>query len=262
MNIIHSGVVPIYKPLGMTPLETVSIFKEQYPEYKTQTISYAGRLDPMAEGVLLLLIGEANKKRKIYENAPKEYSAKIIFGIDTDTFDTLGIVKKIDKKRALSIGEIKKAVNDFIGKSVQLYPPYSSKPVRGKPLFWWARNNRLSEVQIPSKEIEIFSLEIFGSELVTFSEIVKEISEKIKKVTGDFRQNKILQSWNTCNTKNSNIKMRIVEMNITCSTGTYIRRLASDIGKRLGYGGVVMSLTRTRIGEFTIRDCIILKNSD
>ena len=65
-------VLSIYKPLGKTPLEIIKEVKKQYPEYADESIGYAGRLDPMAEGILLLLISEENLKRKKYEKLPKE----------------------------------------------------------------------------------------------------------------------------------------------------------------------------------------------
>lgn len=137
----------VNKPIAVTPLEAIEIFKVKFPEYVNEKISYAGRLDPMAEGLLLLLIGEENKSRNKYEGLNKTYEAEVIFGISTDSFDQLGLVEKAELK-LFNKKTIEKVINNFIGKQKQYYPPYSSRTVKGKPLYWWAKNNKLSEIQI------------------------------------------------------------------------------------------------------------------
>lgn len=80
------------KPIGKTPFEVIQEIKKSHPELKNTKIGYAGRLDPMAEGLLLLLIGEENKKKHAYENLNKTYECEIFFGFATDTYDLMGMI--------------------------------------------------------------------------------------------------------------------------------------------------------------------------
>ena len=95
----------INKLLGSTPLEAINKFKKQNPAYKDEKIAYAGRLDPMAQGLLLLIIGDKeNKKINKHLKKDKEYHAQILLGIQTDSYDILGIPKKSEQ---ININNIK-----------------------------------------------------------------------------------------------------------------------------------------------------------
>src|SRR6185436_12995765 len=83
-------MILLHKPLGLSPLEVIKLFKQQNFEYASATISYAGRLDPMADGLLLLLVNEENTQRKLYEALPKTYEFTVLLGVETDTYDILG----------------------------------------------------------------------------------------------------------------------------------------------------------------------------
>lgn len=248
----------VFKPLGKTPLQVVNELKRKYPEFEKEKIGYAGRLDPMADGVLLLLVGEENKKRKNYENLPKEYTAQILFGIETDTYDQLGIVTKISNPKSINKNTLKLVIKKFIGKHIQPYPPYSSQPVNGKPLFYWARQNKLTEIEIPTKEIEIYSLDLQSIEKTPMNLIIQQIQDNIAKVTGDFRQEEIRQTWTKYLTDNKNDFFSIVEIKISCSSGTYIRSIAHKLGQKLKTGAFALSIQRTKVGQYTINDSLKL----
>ena len=90
------NVIYLWKPVGVTPLQFLNIFKEKHSEYKNETLSYAGRLDPVAEGILIVLVGDENKKREKYLGLDKQYVSEIVFGISTDTFDQLGLITNVN----------------------------------------------------------------------------------------------------------------------------------------------------------------------
>ncbi len=91
-------LINVYKPLGMTPLEVIRKLKQTNSYLTEAKISYAGRLDPLAHGVLLLLVGENTKEKDRYLALPKTYEFEIIFGLQTDTYDLLGYAtQKYDK---------------------------------------------------------------------------------------------------------------------------------------------------------------------
>lgn len=244
--------IVVWKETGATPLQSIDQLKRANPELEGETISYAGRLDPMAEGVLVLLVGNENKKRKKYENLKKEYVAEIVLGIATDTFDALGIIKNLKLKTRNSRAEIEKCIGSFLGKSSQAYPPYSSKSVKGKPLYWWARQNKLSEIEIPDKAIQIFTIDDMQLTIVDGETLIKRIIETIRLVKGDFRQEEIIKQWRGFGKDHLEGTFQVIKLSITCSSGTYIRRLASDIGEKLGSGAFCLSIKRTRIGDFTL----------
>lgn len=253
-----TNIVCIWKPVGITPFEAIQIFNKKNPKYRNETISYAGRLDPMAEGVLILLIGKENKNRDKYLKLKKEYESEIILGISTDTYDSLGLITDQSLK-AVSRKEIEKSLKSFIGKQNQDYPPYSSKTVNGKPLYWWARNKNLNEIKIPNHEIEIYSIKLLNFEKVFVEKTVSEIIKQIKKVEGDFRQEDIIKSWGKFSKENNGKELIKIKIKTSCSSGTYVRGIASSLGEKLKTGAFTYSIKRTRVGGFKREDCLDLK---
>ncbi len=248
-------VVPVWKPTGWTPLKAAIEYKKINPDLSKLKISYAGRLDPMAEGILLLLVGEENKKRHEYEDLEKKYESEIIFGISTDSFDGLGLIEKI-KFADIPRERVEKCLASFTGKQKQKYPPYSSKTVSGKPLYWWARNKKLNEIKIPERSIEIYSIELLDFNEIDSETMVNEIIEKIRKVDGDFRQKEIIKNWKNFVKENKNRNFLKIKIKISCSSGTYIRRIASDLGEKLGSVVFSFSIKRISVGKYAERDCM------
>lgn len=248
----------IYKPLGKTPLQVVEEFRKWYPEFVNEKIGYAGRLDPMADGVLLLLIGTENKRKKEYEELTKEYTTEILIGVSTDTYDQLGIVTQLSESKNIDQLLIKHYTKGFIGIHLQPYPPYSSQPVNGRPLFYWARENKLSEIKIPTKKIEIFSAEILDFQKKSLKLIIQQINSNIAKVAGDFRQAKIGQTWTKLPIEDKNDLFPLVKVKISCSSGTYIRSFAHKLGTKLQTGAIALSITRTKVGHYTLEESIRL----
>lgn len=272
-------VILLNKPLGMTPLQAIWEFKKQNPEYKEAKIGYAGRLDPMAEGLLLLLVGEENKKRKEYENLPKVYEFSLLLGVSTDTYDLLGLVTKIGRKSEVksrklnSLGprtsdlkpldfikdnlalteKVAAVLPTFLGKQTLPYPPYSSRTVNGIPLYKYARENRLHEIEIPTRNVEIFSLELLPSSLLSRSALLSYISRVIPEIHGNFRQAEILQKWHATSpylpTHLPHLSFRL-----TCSSGTYVRGIVHELEIKIGIPTVTYAIKRTQIGEFRLKD--------
>jgi len=254
---VKKSVVSVIKPIGWTPFRTVLEFKKANHAYMYDTISYAGRLDPMAEGVLLLLIGEENKNRKLYEGLKKEYIAEIIFGITTDTYDVMGIIDS-DSLKSPNKKKVEAEVASLVGKNLHKYPPYSSKTVGGRPLYWWAREGKLSEIKLPEKKIEIFSSQLMEIKNIKVEEVGEMAIEMIEKANGDFRQEKIIKLWKELLVKGKNKKVMMIKVKIDCSSGTYVRRIASDLGEKLLCGALCTSIKRVRVGEYEIDDSMMI----
>jgi tRNA pseudouridine55 synthase len=244
----QSEVLKLYKNLGETPLECILRFKAEHFEYEKVNMTYLGRLDPMAEGLLLVLAGDTRDKKK-YLEFDKSYEFEVLWGFETDTYDVLGLVtdtgpmpQKLDMK-------MEKLIKDIQEKKTQVYPPYSSKTVLGKALHAWAREGKIDEVDAPSRGIKIFSLEHLNTRLVKQSDILEEILNKVDLVKGDFRQEEIKEKWNETIDKRE--MALISHFKADVSSGTYIRSLAHEMGEKLGTKALAYSIKRTRVGGYS-----------
>lgn len=223
-------VLKLYKNLGETPLECLERFRAANPEYATEKMTYAGRLDPMAEGVLIVLVGEECKKKDEYLGLDKEYVFEVLFGIESDTYDILGIPQQNHSNVRTNVGI---DLGKFIGKRIQEYPAYSSRT------FQMARDG--VDFEPPTKEVEIFSIEMLEEREIEKSKMLAEILERIDLVHGDFRQEEIKSAWRVIDLP---AKLRIAKMKINCSSGTYVRSIANELG------GLAYSIHRTRVGGY------------
>ncbi|MFA6338784.1 MAG: hypothetical protein WCW87_01875 [Candidatus Paceibacterota bacterium] len=244
-------VLNLYKESGETPLERIKRFKDENLEYQNIKLSYAGRLDPLASGVLLVVVGEDNKDKEKYLNFDKEYEALVLFGVSTDTHDVLGKIKSSKSKVENLEEKVRAEIKNFKGKFFQEYPSYSSKTVNGKQLWQWAREDKLDEIEMPKKEVEIYDIQILEFFELSKEKLHKEIAEKILRVKGDFRQQEILAEWDKFFANSQKI-FSIAKIKVACSSGTYIRSLANEIGKKLDIDALALDIKRTKVGEYLI----------
>lgn len=239
-------VLYLEKKVGETPLETIERFKEENQEYKEEKMTYAGRLDPMAKGVLIVLVGFECKNKERYLGMDKEYEFEILWGFETDTYDILGL-PQVSSHFSYGKEELKKSLEKLKGKQKQKYPPYSSMTVEGKQLFQWAREGRLGEIDIPDQVIEIYDIELLSEQKITKEELRKNITDRINLVKGDFRQEEILTNWNTILNSLDREEFEILKLKTKCSSGTYVRGIVNDLGKKLKTGAIAYSINRTKI---------------
>ncbi len=252
------NIFSLYKPVGMTPLQSILQLKENRPEYEKEKLSYAGRLDPMADGLLLILVGDENKKRQQYEQLEKEYVFSVLFGLRSDSYDLLGI-PRLQKNAPLAKAEMSALamyLPTCVGTFSQPFPPFSSKNVRGKPLYYWAREKKLDSITIPSKTISIFSLRKESETVLFAKDVLKRITTILPSINGRFRQEEILSSWNSLLKDNNHGQFSLITFSLSCSSGTYVRTIANQLGEYLKTGALAFSITRMRVGPFTIDDCI------
>ena len=247
------AILNIYKPIGWTPLQTLEKLRVEHPEYKESRMLYAGRLDPLAEGVLVVLTDNDRYKREDFLFSNKNYRATFLFGFQSDTYDALGIAKRgsdVDQS------QIEQALLDLEKTHELPYPAYSSYKINGKPLLWWARNNRLHEIEIPHKTMAVFSTNGIEINSQTSQETLAHITKNIETINGDFRQEEILSKWNEL--LNDDKEMITASISLHVSSGTYIRSLAHLIGQQLGCSALLLDLKRTKVGERSIEDSINL----
>lgn len=244
----------IYKKIGETPLQAIERFKVLYPKYKNEKISYAGRLDPMAEGVLLLVIGEENKNKDRYLNLEKEYTFDVLFGFETDTYDILGKVTTTSNKK-VKRENIELKLENFIGELEQKYPPFSSKRVEGKALFQWMREGRINEIEIPTHKVNILEIKLIEIRKISKEDLKVNIFSKIKLVKDhDFRQDEIIKIWENILKENKEYNLTIATVKVRCSSGTYVRGIVHELGRRLGVPSTTFHILRECVGEYVIKN--------
>jgi len=244
---MEEKTLKLYKKKGETPLERLDRFREEHPEYGETKLSYAGRLDPMAEGVMLVLVGDENKEREKHLKYSKEYSFEVLFGFKTDSYDLLGLLQGEFKKCQIEEKKLKSILENFRGDIDQEYPPFSSKTVKGKPLFEWARKMKLDKITIPRHKVTIHEIKLLGIEQISKPDLRKYIIQNVLRVKGDFRQKEVLDKWGKELDRIRTDEFSLAKINIYCSSGTYVRALANDIGEVLGCGALAYSIKRESI---------------
>lgn len=249
---MHKDFVLLYKKLGQTPLEAILTYKNATGE--TRPMAYAGRLDPMAEGLLICLVGDECKNKEKYTKLDKEYEFEILVGFATDTHDILGLItegkpqgRAVFADLGMSVEEL---ISQFIGTQNQVYPAYSSKTVNGEQLHTLARKGLVTEESLPSRKIEIFSINKLEDRTISKDNLQNEIQRRIGLVKGDFRQIEILDKWNSSLSTSAQTQFKIIKFKMHCSSGTYVRALVRDISKKIDVPMCVFSINRTRVGEY------------
>ncbi|HYF12836.1 MAG TPA: hypothetical protein VD928_00860 [Candidatus Paceibacterota bacterium] len=245
-------VVNLYKQMGETPRERLERLRIQKPYYAHEVLSYAGRLDPMAEGVLLCLVGSANKRREVYLDMSKEYVVDILFGFSTDTYDILGRVMDIGDPSELTPTIVRKSLNEFRGNLPQDYPPFSSKTVEGKPLFEWARGGTLSAIVLPTRSVIVYDIELINMYRLDEATLYSYIEDNVERVQGDFRQDEILRLWRRRLRAEGERFFPCATIKISCSSGTYARSIAHGLGTELGVPALALHILRTKVGEYEV----------
>jgi tRNA U55 pseudouridine synthase TruB len=211
-------IIDYQKKIGQSMNDIVDDVKEKY---NTQKVTYAGRLDPMAYGLVIILTEDDIHKRDLYTNKIKIYQFNIIKGIQTDTYDILGLIDKINYDD-FDIGKIK------LGNQIMEYPPYSSVPIKEhKKPYWYCSLNNLEVINKPTKEINLYEIKIMNKLEKSKDELIEMIKERINTLTKDtFRQKDILEKWITIEDK----IYEIYQMEIKISSGGYVRHFANKLG--------------------------------
>ena len=250
----------IEKEVGETPLIATERLRAQLTLSPEIPLAYAGRLDPMASGKLLILIGDECKHQEKYHTFDKEYRFSILFGMHTDTADVLGLAEACTVPDMLDSTLLKRAARTFVGNISLPYPHYSSKTVKGKPLHTWTLEGRLSEIEIPVKASRVYRLSLDRIETIAPSPLFKNIHEKIdsippvtetsKALGRDFRRTEIHARWNEIEKSAHGAPYTIAHFTCIASSGTYMRSLAEMIAQAVGTCGLAYSIHRTKIGTY------------
>ena len=255
-----NGIVIYDKPQWVSSHDVV-YWARKY--YKTKKVGHAGTLDPFATGLLILLIGKSTKLSETFLNSNKTYKATILFGVSTTTGDIEGKINSyVNKYQSIKKDDVLNALNTLSPSYEQFVPVYSSVKVNGDKLRNLAREHEKYEITVednkkyvhfikenivkktiplPSKIIHIlkFSVsEIKKIKIYQDNEITTEISYK-----DDIIKMKNLNEIN---------ELDAMEIEVTCSKGSYIRQLAMDIGDFIKKPSMLIELRRTRSGDYNL----------
>ena len=225
------GTYLFWKERGETLAMLLVRFRKEHNIALGIKITYAGRLDPMASGVVLLLVGDARFEKESYLKLSKIYEVDIVFGLTTDSLDPLGIVS-VSTNNVLDFEKVREVLSD-IPETLDLpYPRFSSPLVEGKPLFVHAKAG--TTVVIPTRTARIYASAFLGHQLLSANHLSKDAIETIGKVEGDFRQEECIRSWKNVAEKYIDTPFLVCTMSFTVSSGTYIRSIAKWFGEQLG----------------------------
>ena len=220
------GALIIDKPEGITSHDVVARVRRAT---QIRRVGHAGTLDPFATGVLVCCIGPATRLVQFLVGLDKEYEATVRLGYATDTQDRAGVqITPLRSSSELSIDDLQRVLNEFTGEQLQTPPMFSAKKVAGERLYKAAREGR--HVERKAVNINVYSIELLEDEVATLTDN--------EDGTRDFR-----------------VRLR-------CSSGTYIRTIAHDIGEKLGVGAHLTKLRRTKVGHFTLASALKLDEAE
>ena len=212
---IMDGIIIINKTKGCTSHDIVYKIKKMLNE----KVGHTGTLDPMAEGVLPILIGKGTLASKYLINHDKKYIVELQLGTKTDTADGEGRIVKQQpvNKEILTTKNIEKILQSFVGKQEQIPPIYSAIKINGKKLYEYARKGQ--EIELKPRKIEIYNIKLI----------------------------------------NYSVEEKQIKFEVFCGKGTYIRSLCEDIAIKFGTVGYMKSLKRIQVGDFKIEDSITIE---
>ena len=239
-------IVAVEKQAGWTPLEAMEALRARTPALAGEPMVYAGRLDPMAEGLLLVLTGPDRHALPAHLGHDKDYRATFLFGVASDTHDALGRLTASAAVPEPDVGVT--AVAALAGTHVLPLPVWSAYRVRGHPLHWWAHAGRLAEVDVPTRAMRVDAVvEVTGAPRRAW-DLLPDVLTRIGRVPGAFRQGPARRDWEALAERDP--PLLAVQATLTVGSGTFVRALAHDVGARLGCGGLLLALRRTRIGPY------------
>jgi len=158
------GLLLINKSGGMTSHDVVQVVRRILG---LRQIGHSGTLDPMAQGLLILLVGTATKFQHAFQSHEKTYETVLRLGVQTDTGDAMGTPVRTAAVPALDRRQLEELFASLTGSISQIPPTYSAVKVRGRPAYWWARHRR--PVELPARTVRILGLELLAAQADTIT---------------------------------------------------------------------------------------------
>ena len=227
--------------------------------------THTGTLDPMAEGVMVILTGDDRFKKQELSDVKKTYQFEILWGISTDSLDLLGLITEDNlesvERKLTEIENLDKYLNKFLGEINQRLPKFSAKRVKGESAFDFAK--RGEEMEDHFRDVEIFETKVISLDKINGTSLKENIINRVNKVNGEFRQKEVILGWKRffkkIATENKKIgKDQIFYLSkceVTASKRTYVRAIVRDIAEAIGVPATTYSILRTKNGQYSLEDC-------
>ncbi|KAJ3725866.1 pseudouridine synthase [Lentinula raphanica] len=220
-------------------------------------LGQGGTLDPLADGVLVLGVGQGTKKLTEFLDCTKEYSTTCLLGCETDSYDSEGARVRVAPWKHVTKDKVVEALSQFRGEIQQTPPIFSALKMDGKPLYEYARNGIPLPRPIEPRTVTVHSLELVewrGSDHA-FSWPEKALTEDQKKamevaIRGIDKTATIKDELEPTVQDAERPTAFVIKMRV--SGGTYVRSLVHDLAHALGSAGHVVTLTRSRQGRFVL----------
>lgn len=249
---LPSNVYLVDKPYGWTPLQAIIELRQKLGLSHGVSMTYAGRLDPLASGALIILADEAVHLKEQYLHLEKTYEVELVFGLSTDSGDLLGLPVPVEAME-IDIAGIQTAVESTVEWA---YPQFSSKPVDGKALHDWGRQKaEIAKPERPPRAMS-FALSTFENAEVNAREIIRQGFLATQIVHGDFRQDEIQNAWHDIQLPETLPSLRLTAH---VSSGTYIRAIPEILKVKLGLECVVTKIRRTEVGDYKVASALVLE---
>ena len=250
------GIINVYKEKGYTSHDVVARLRGITGE---RHIGHTGTLDPAAAGVLPMCLGTATKACELLTEKGKEYETVLLLGIETNTEDATGEIVSVGDVSNITDEMINEAVKSFEGDISQVPPMFSATRINGQRYYDLARQGK--EIEREAKQIHIDAIDVISdvsrcqlaekdlfkpfpdTMLARFAEEPDPEEGRWHWENNDIRKD-----------ENKDIPVIRVALRIACEKGTYIRTICADIGKKLGCGGCMERLLRTRAGAFSVQE--------
>ena len=210
-------ILNLYKPKGISSFNFISKAKRIFGYSK---VGHAGTLDPLAEGVLIVLTDKDTKKQNDYTKQDKVYVAEILLGAFSESFDLEKPLIFSEKAPQIQENQIRELLLSLHGELTLPAPVYSAKVIAGKRLYKYAKQGKIGNIEIPQV-----------TSLITYLKLLEFSNLEV-----------------------NNQSYPLIKIEISCSSGTYIRALANYLGEKLQTKGVLYSLVRTKVGDFEVEN--------
>jgi len=249
-------IIQIWQPVGYSTYQ-ITIRAAQKFGVKT---AHTGVLDPLAEGVILVLLDDERLKKEEYSKWKKEYEFEMAFGIATDSYDGMGLVEGLDFSKRVEEKVLARFLSSLKGKYTQEVPLYSAVKVKGKKLFFYPKEG-LPTPKLPKKTGEIYKIEFLSLKEEKLEKLIEKTISNVQTIKGgEFRQDQIVSGWeNFLSLQKMPQKIQIAKIRVKTSSGIYIRSLSQDIAIKLNSKAFITRLARTKNGKYAKKDCKTIK---
>jgi tRNA pseudouridine55 synthase len=239
--VVVDGLAVVDKPPGFTSHDVVGFCRKRFGQKR---IGHAGTLDPDATGVLIVAFGRVTRLLQFVTGMAKSYEAEVVLGVATSTLDAAGEVTGRWDQRHVTLADARAAAAGFIGTTMQVPPMVSAVKVGGRRLHQLARAG--VEVDRPARQITVSRFD------VELSPGPEARSEGEEPVGGRLAGGPVADE--------ATGGSPVLRVQIDCSSGTYVRVLAADLGAALGGGAYVRRLRRTAVGPWTDEQAVPLQS--